>query len=242
VATPSSDSHEWILLRELNHRINNEFASAINLVAVGAVIADNPEVKAALIDVVELLHRHADVHRALAVPICNGLVETTEYLRRIGAVVSRSKLDRMNVHLVLEGDALRLEADRCWRLGLLVHELITNSARHASFDNERGEIKVELTRSGASVNCTVSDNGSGPAEVRPGRGLSVVKELGKSLGGRVEYAAGAGCKSFKLVFPLTEREHQANTSAARRRRRGARKLKARRSLSPPSLQRGSLSY
>jgi two-component sensor histidine kinase len=143
----------------LNHRINNEFASVIKLVAVGAVIGDNPEVKAALIDVVELLHWHADVHRALA------MVETAEYLHGCGQIGSHE----------YTGDALRLEADRCWRLGLLVHELITNSARHASFDNQRGEIKIGLTRAGALVNCIVSDNGSGSAEVGPGRGLSVVE-------------------------------------------------------------------
>jgi hypothetical protein len=43
---------ERTLLLELNHRINNEFASVINLVSVAAVRADNSEVKAALSDVV----------------------------------------------------------------------------------------------------------------------------------------------------------------------------------------------
>jgi two-component sensor histidine kinase len=224
---------EWMLLRELNHRINNEFTSAINLVAVGAVIAENPEVKATLSNVVELLHRHADVHRALAMPASNGLVETAKYLRRIGMVVSRSKLDRMNIHLVLAADALRLESDRCWRLGLLVHELITNSARHASFDNQSGEIKIELRRSGALANCIVSDNGSGSAVVRPGHGLSIVNELGKSLGGRIEYASRAGCRSFVLIFPLTKREQKGNARVARRRRRADRKLTAALPLSPP---------
>jgi two-component sensor histidine kinase len=233
MSVPVTHHDEWMLLRELNHRINNEFTSAINLVAVGAAIAENPEVKAALNNVVELLHRHADVHRALAMPVSKGLVETAEYLRRIGMVVSRSKLDRMNIRLVLAAEVLRLEPDRCWRLGLLVHELITNSARHASFDKQSSEIKIELRRSGALVNCIVSDNGSGSAVVRPGHGLSIVNELGKSLGGRIEYASGAGCRSFVLIFPLTKREEKGNASVARRRRRAARKLTATRPLSPP---------
>jgi two-component sensor histidine kinase len=233
MSAPATHHDEWMLLRELNHRINNEFTSAINLVAAGAVVAENPEVKTTLSNVVELLHRHADVHRALAMPVSKGLFETAEYLRKIGMVVSRSKLDRMNIHLVLVADALRLESDRCWRLGLLVHELITNSARHASFDNQSGEIKIELRRSGALVNCTVSDNGSSSAVVRPGHGLSIVNELGKSLGGRIEYASGAGCRSFALIFPLTKREQKGNASVARRRRRTARKLTATRPLSPP---------
>jgi two-component sensor histidine kinase len=39
---------ERTLLDELNHRINNEFASAINLVAVSALRSNNVSVKAAL--------------------------------------------------------------------------------------------------------------------------------------------------------------------------------------------------
>jgi two-component sensor histidine kinase len=45
---------ERILLVELNHRINNELASAINLVSMAAVRTDNAEVKTALSHVVEL--------------------------------------------------------------------------------------------------------------------------------------------------------------------------------------------
>ena len=36
------------VVRELNHRINNDFASAINIVSVGAMLAKDSEVKAAL--------------------------------------------------------------------------------------------------------------------------------------------------------------------------------------------------
>ena len=40
------------VVRELNHRINNDFASAINIVSVGAMLAKDSEVKAALSKVV----------------------------------------------------------------------------------------------------------------------------------------------------------------------------------------------
>jgi hypothetical protein len=63
---PASDA--WALVREQHHRTNNEFTSAINLVAVAAVRTDNRDVKAALCDVVELLHRHSEIHRVLGVP------------------------------------------------------------------------------------------------------------------------------------------------------------------------------
>ena len=44
-----SDWDEQTLLRELNHRTNNELASAINTVCTAAVRAENPDVKVALV-------------------------------------------------------------------------------------------------------------------------------------------------------------------------------------------------
>ena len=129
------------LVREQHHRINNEFTSAINLVAVAAVRTDNRDVKAALCDVVELLHGHADVHHVLSVPDRDVLIDAAEYLRKLGLAVSRSKLDRMNIHLLLSTETLPLEAERCWLAGLIVHELVTNAVRHACLDGRDGEIK-----------------------------------------------------------------------------------------------------
>jgi two-component sensor histidine kinase len=55
---------ERMLLHELNHRINNEFAAAISTVSLAARRSNIDEVKAVLSGVVELLHGYADVHRA----------------------------------------------------------------------------------------------------------------------------------------------------------------------------------
>ena len=55
-----------LLLRELNHRVNNELTSAICTVSAKAVKSDDAEVKAALLDVVDLLHGYADFTRLYA--------------------------------------------------------------------------------------------------------------------------------------------------------------------------------
>ena len=231
--------NERTLLRELNHRINNEFAAAINLVSAGAVLAENADAKAALSGVVELLHKYADVHRALMVPVGGVLIDAAEYLRRLGRAMSRSTLDRLNLHLVIAADTLPLESDRCWQLGLIIHELVTNAARHACFENGDGEIRVELRRSGAVVNCSVSDNGSITAIWKRGHGLRIVGDLAKVLGGRIEHARIESeigeAISVLLAFPLTERERRHDGAVAWRRRRKARRFKAKHALSQASV-------
>src|ERR1700760_4423086 len=162
---------ERTLLDELNHRINNEFASAINFVAVSALRSNDVSVKVALGNVVELLHSLAEVNRALKTPDADVVVDAAEYLHTLCRSMSRSRLDRLGIKLVLATETVWLHSERCWRLGLIVHELITNAARHALFQEGDGEVEVDLSRAAGFVRCMVADNGLAPANVRSGRGL-----------------------------------------------------------------------
>ena len=213
------------LLDELNHRIKNEFASVINLVTFKAVWTDNVDAKEELSKVVDLLHQHVQVHSILTMPDRDALVDAGEQLRKLGLAMSRCKLDRMNIRLVLAAETLPLESERCWRLALVMHELVTNAVRHAYFDGRDGEIKITLMRAGSWVNCRVTDNGSGLGRIKLGRGLRIVGELASSLGGRIDRTSGAIRNSFSLDFPLTSREQRANRAVAGRRPRTDRRLK-----------------
>jgi Histidine kinase len=95
---PGHGRDEQTLLRELTHRIRNELVSSINIVSAAAVRAENPEVKVALSNVVEMLQQHADVHRLLTIPDRDGLVDAAEYIRKLGFAVSRSSLEPMGTH------------------------------------------------------------------------------------------------------------------------------------------------
>src|SRR4029079_753161 len=121
---------QGILLRELNHRFNSGLASAINLVSASAVRAEGSEAKRALSDMVELLHGDADVQQALAMPKGRALVDAATRIRSMGSAMRRSLLDRMNIRLALETESLPLQPERCRRLGLIVHGLVTDVAKH----------------------------------------------------------------------------------------------------------------
>lgn len=220
------------LLDELNHRIKNELASVINLVTFKAVWTDNVEAKEELSNVVDLLHQHVQVHSLLTMPDRDALVDAGEQLRKLGLAMSRSKLDRMMIRLVLSADTLPLESERCWRLALAIYELMTNAVRHACFDGRAGEIKVRLMRAGSWVNYRVTDNGSGLGRIKLGRGLRIVGELASSLGGHIDRTSGPIWNSFSLDFPLTKSEQRANRTVGGRRPRTDRRLK----LSPAPLR------
>ena len=208
LAFSCSCSEERMLLRELNHRINNEFASVINMVALAAVRSGNEEVKAALDGVTERLHQYVDVHRALKIPQPAARLDAAAHLRRLCQSISRSKLDHMKIRLVLETCPLTMPSDRCWRLGMIVYELITNAARHA-FSNKEGEIRIELSRAGSLIQCRVLDNGSGSPTSQPGQGTKIVRYLAKELGGHIEHHFGPGGSTAILVFTSTPKSRTA---------------------------------
>ncbi|MGX4768893.1 sensor histidine kinase [Bradyrhizobium guangdongense] len=217
---------EGVLLRELNRRVTNGVAFAIDLVSAAAIRVEGTEAKCALRDVVELLHGYADVHRALAMPAGETLIQAASYIRKLGCGMRRAVLDRMNIPLAVATQSLALQPERCWHLGLIVHELVMHAARHACFDARAGQIRIKLTRNGALVNCVILDNGWRSARETSDRELRIVRDIARALGGRIEQGFGAEFTSIVLSFPLTERERRANWSIATRQMRAPRRTRA----------------
>src|SRR5258707_8668855 len=184
-----SPPEERLLLREFAHRISNEFASAISVISIAAARSANDEVKIALAAAEDRLQNYARVHQALRVPEHGSLIDATSYLRQLCRAISRSRLDVKSVELVLVDRPLRMNSDRCWRLGMIVSELITNAARHA-FHESGGVIRVDLRSSQSFVECRVTDNGTVAANIRPGHGLEIVEALAKGLDGKIDQQFG----------------------------------------------------
>ena len=196
--------HERVLLQELNHRISNEFFSAMSLVSLAAARSGSDEVKVALSGVTELLRHYAEVHQALQSPRDDARIDAATYLSKLCLSIRRSKLDQLKIDLILAAPPLVLRSDECWLLGMIVYELITNAARHA-FAGKNGQIRVELLCAGAFVQCKVLDNGAAPANVQRGSGLKIVGELIKALDGRFEQKFGTAGSTSILTFPYSER-------------------------------------
>jgi two-component sensor histidine kinase len=204
---------EPLLLDELNHRIINEFTNAIGMISRAAARSGNDEVKDGLDGAAQLLHNYAEVHRALQPPGQEALINAEAYLSRLCRAISRSKLDHMNIKLVVAASPLLVCAGRCWRLGMIVSELITNATLHA-FADRQGEIRVGLSRSGAFITCSVTDNGSAPGLVRPGRGLRIIAELSRTLEARFERKFSPSGSTSTLIFPSIEPSSQTGSMAS----------------------------
>ncbi|WP_407159461.1 histidine kinase dimerization/phosphoacceptor domain -containing protein [Bradyrhizobium sp. STM 3557] len=217
---------EGVLLRELHHRVSNSVAAVVGLVSAAAVRAEGEEAKRALGEVVELLQGCAEVHRTLEQPSSDTLIHAASYIHKLGHGMRRALLDPMNIQLTFATQSLALQPERCWRLGLLLHELVSIAARHACFEAKLGRIEVRLTRVGALVNCIVADNGWRSARNVSDREFRVTKDLVKALGGRLKHGFGDEFTSMIVSFPLTKRERAVNWTIATRQMKTRRPMRA----------------
>jgi two-component sensor histidine kinase len=198
----STHSSSDVLLREFTHRVKNEFASAIQVVSFAAEKSRDRNVKAALEGVMEKLHDYASVHRALQMPSGNDCIDASAYLRDLCGSIGRSKLENRNIELVLVDRPFRMSSERCWLLGMIIAELITNAARHA-FDSNGGTVRIECRPSGEFVECRVSDNGSASTpEVRPGSGLRIIDALAQELDAEFQFKFGEAGSEAVIILPI----------------------------------------
>ena len=80
---PVSDVENHVLLKEMSHRIKNEYACVINTIWLRAHKSQSTEVRTALSDVATLLIQLSDVHRALTFPDGQQPMDVCAYLQRL---------------------------------------------------------------------------------------------------------------------------------------------------------------
>jgi two-component sensor histidine kinase len=191
----------WLLLREITHRVCNEYTAVISSISRAAARATNDEAKLALLEAADRLCEHASVHGALQMPM-GETAEISSYLRNLCRALSRSRLLDNGISLTLIEEPLVLASEQCWHVGLIVFELVTNAAKHA-FSGKGGNIQIECVAEPDRVLCSVSDDGSlSTSGLTPGRGSEIISGLAEHLGGAVMPMVDQCGTTVILVFPL----------------------------------------
>jgi len=183
----SAEPPPLLLVGEISHRVLNEYTQAIATLSLARARTTDLAAKGALAAAEGRLRAYADVHRALRPPSSGPPCDLGTYLEGVCAALSCASLRERGVRLMLMPSEAMLAADRCWRVALIIAELVNNAVRHA-FDEGGGRILVEVERLGPTIICRVADDGR-PASSRPpqGCGRSIVESLTHALGGRIEW-------------------------------------------------------
>ena len=158
----------------------------------------------------ERLHNYVEVNRLLEIPPQHMLIDAAAHLRRLCQSISRSRADCKGIELIVQ-DSVQLDSERCWRLSVIVFELVTNFA-HA-FGAGGGTIRVELLPRGPVVQCRVEGNWTTAEEIRLGRVSTIVEALVASLDGTINQYFGPRAAVSNLIFPPFARSRKQNELA-----------------------------
>jgi two-component sensor histidine kinase len=190
-----------LLLRELGHPIDNELTIAIGIIALATARAGSPDAKETLESVQNSLLNFVRVHQALRIPTSRPRTDGYSYLRQLCEAIERSKLDPMGIELEFVSHSLSIDSEQCWRMGMIIFELVTNAANHA-FRDIPGTIRVEVVNLGSTIRCCVRDDGiAASPQPLPGEGLRIIEALTQELRGRFDQLFGATGSVSTLTFP-----------------------------------------
>ncbi len=195
-----------LILREAHHRIKNNMASIIGLLAFQRQAHADSPAGAILLDAMAKLQSMGVLYDKLYRSEDTGTSDVGEYLRGLLEQALELFGRRASVALRVEVEAVTMGAARLAPLGIVLNELLTNSLKHAFEDCPAPRIELEGRLSGSDLILVYRDNGRGlpedPALEKPGGfGLQLIAGLVAQLDGSYEVGRAIGVR-FTLRIPV----------------------------------------
>jgi two-component sensor histidine kinase len=194
-----------LLLKEVNHRVNNSLAIVASMLHLKAATV-NEEVKAHLDEASQRITAIAGAHKRLYQVDSFERLDLGAYLEDLCKRLSES-LNGCVIHVGASTD-IDVLPDQAVPIALCVNELITNSAKYG-YPNAHCEVWVTISRAFAPsniVSISVRDKGVGlplnfdPAAVK-GLGMRLVTAFTKQLDGTLEIRRNDPGTEFVISFP-----------------------------------------
>lgn len=181
------------LLREVHHRVKNNFQVTASLLSLQAGSVEDERARAALRDSENRIRSMALVHAEVYEERDLSNINFGEYARSLAGYLISSHAEIAGAsRFLVSGESLSMGMDRAVPLGLVLNELITNSLKYAVRGREGCSMELRIAGSpGGGWILRYSDDGPGlPPGVTlesPGTlGLQLVTLLVQQAGGRVE--------------------------------------------------------
>jgi two-component sensor histidine kinase len=190
-----------VLLQEVNHRVKNNLSAIIGLLYAEqrhAAERNNPQYREALRNLVSRVQSMAAVHELLTASEWSPLVLSALVQRIVESAVT-TMADTISIRVRVEPSSLRVEPALANSIAMVVHELATNSVKHAFPGRDSGIISVSLSSAEPGwVTLLFRDDGPGyPEDVITGNrqnlGLHLLRTIvSRDLGGHMELRTDHG--------------------------------------------------
>jgi two-component sensor histidine kinase len=198
-----AEARQNLLIAELDHRVKNVLAR------VAAVATHTRQRTKTPDELVEALHGRiqsmAAAHTLLSQSRWSG-VGVTDLIRCQLAPYTT------DADIAICGPDVMLTAAQTQAIAIVIHELVTNAAKHGALSRPNGKVSVSWDRTGADtttiLTITWRELGGPPiaAPVQSGYGLGLIRDLiPHELGGTVDLKFQSEGPCCKIEIPLTQK-------------------------------------
>lgn len=151
-----------VLLKEVHHRVKNNFQIISTLLQLQSQTLKDPEVIKVLresqnrIESISLIHKNSYTFANI------GQIDIVDYIHNLAASLLTSyQISPGRIALKTDIDSVSLNVDQAIPCGLVINELISNALKHAFPNQQVGTISIALRNVGNNIEMTIQDNGIG---------------------------------------------------------------------------------
>jgi PAS domain S-box-containing protein len=207
-AIRQSLAEKEVLLRELHHRVKNNFATLISLLGLQMESVAEDRIKKSLNDLQGRIMSMSLVHESLYQTENMARINLGRYLEDLaGNLFESLRVTRSAVLRAKVADDITVDLETAIPCGLIVNELLTNSFKYAwpavgaaRPETPVLEIRMDLRAVDDAIELQVSDNGRGflpeQAETGGSLGLRLIRILVRQLRGDIGWETSGGAKFF----------------------------------------------
>jgi len=204
-AGAQTDAKGSIFLRELTHRVANNFAVIAALISRKAGSINDAQARSVLDEAIEQVTIMARLHRHLQVDGEAVSVESKQFIGELCQDLQTFMARDRPVTIEHTSISCTLAVGQAVPLGLIINELVTNALKHAFPGNRSGTVRVRLQQpTSGNLLLVVEDDGVGMRghSLPTGMGRGVVDALAAQLGGKLECRSRDGGTTFSLSVPF----------------------------------------
>jgi PAS domain S-box-containing protein len=194
-----------ILLKEIHHRVKNNFQMIISLIVLQTQNIKDETILNIFEDLQVRLRSMSLIHELMYRTENFAELDVKNYIENLSQYLMKTYSASNRVELVLELEKHFLDLDTIIPCGLIVNEIMTNSLKYAFSDGTYGQIKIIFKKENDEFYLNISDDGIGingklNFDNIESLGLRLVDLLAKQLNGKLEVIQPEKGIQFNIKF------------------------------------------
>ena len=201
-----------VLLREVHHRVRNNFQIIISLLSLQSRSIGDEKVTQAMKESQNRIQAMSFVHEKLYTSADLARIDLEPYVKYMASQLFRLfAVHPGTISLITDVKNIFVDINTAIPLGLVINELVSNSLKHAFPEGRKGQITISIHNDQKGLTLTYEDNGVGFSEgfdwqTTDSLGFRLIRGLIDQLNGTIEQEPFEGTRFTIRVMKKTENE------------------------------------